>query len=116
VSRAAQGLRAWLLQRFTAIYVALYLIVLLAFVGSHGAFSYSEWRAWLATPWSGVTTALFVLAVSFHVWIGIRDVLIDYVHAIWLRLLFMSVTALILLCSLLWVVRALTLAAAGAPG
>jgi succinate dehydrogenase hydrophobic anchor subunit len=45
--------------------------------------------------------------------VGIRDVLIDYIHAVWLRLLLMAVTALVLLTSLLWIVRALTLAAIG---
>jgi succinate dehydrogenase / fumarate reductase membrane anchor subunit len=59
----------------------------------------------------GVATALFALAVLLHVWVGIRDVLIDYIHAVWLRLLLMAVTALVLLTSLLWIVRALTLAA-----
>jgi succinate dehydrogenase / fumarate reductase membrane anchor subunit len=113
VSRAAQGLRAWLLQRFTAIYLAVYLTVVLAVGASRESFTYTAWRTWLGEPGMGVATALFALAVLLHVWVGIRDVLIDYVHAIWLRLLFMAVTALVLLGSLLWIVRALTLAALG---
>jgi len=60
-----------------------------------------------------VSTTLFATALLLHVWVGIRDVLIDYMHAVWLRLLFMSVTALVLVVSLLWVVRALALAAVG---
>ena len=113
MSRAAQGLRAWLLQRFTAIYLALYLLAVLFYGTVRGGFSYSEWRAWLGGPLMGVTTALFALAILLHVWVGIRDVLIDYVHPVWLRLLLMSITALVLLSSLLWIVRALTLAATG---
>jgi succinate dehydrogenase / fumarate reductase membrane anchor subunit len=64
----------------------------------------------------GVTTALCALAILLHVWVGIRDVLIDYIHAVWLRLLLMAATALVLLTSLLWIVRALTLAAIGSMG
>ncbi len=111
MSRAAQGLRAWLLQRFTAIYLAIYLLVLVVVIAGREAFTYHEWRDWLGGPWMGIGTTLFVLAVLLHVWVGIRDVLIDYMHAVWLRLLFMAITALVLLGSLLWVVRALALAA-----
>jgi succinate dehydrogenase / fumarate reductase membrane anchor subunit len=113
VSRAAQGLRAWLLQRFTAIYLALYLVAVLVYAVAHDELSYVEWRTWIGQPWMGVATALFALALLLHVWVGMRDVLIDYVKAVWLRLLLMGAGALILLASLLWTVRALTLAATG---
>jgi len=113
MSRAAQGLRAWLLQRFTAIYLAVYLIVIVAVVAGTDAFTYQQWRDWLSGPWMSIGTTLFALAILLHVWVGIRDVLIDYIHAVWLRLLFMAGTALVLLASLLWVIRALTLAAIG---
>jgi len=113
MSRAAQGLRAWLLQRFTAIYLAVYLLVVVSVIAGRETVSYAEWRDWLGGPWMGVGTTLFALAVLLHVWVGIRDVLIDYMHAVWLRLLFMAATALVLLVSLLWVVRALALAAIG---
>jgi len=113
MSRAAQGLRAWLLQRFTAIYLGLYLIVVISVIAGSEAFTYREWRDWLGGPWMGVSTTLFALALLLHAWVGMRDVLIDYVHAVWLRLIFMSLTALLLLGSLLWVVRALALAAIG---
>jgi len=116
VSRAAQGLRAWLLQRFTAIYLAVYLVSVLTTVGLGGSLSYSEWRSWLGGAPMGVATALFAVAVLLHVWVGMRDVLIDYIHAVWLRLLLMAVTALVLLGSLLWIARALTLAAIGGVG
>ena len=113
MSRAAQGLRAWLLQRFTAIYLAVYLLSVLAYGAARDELSFAQWRAWMGQPWMGVTTVLFALALLLHVWVGIRDVLIDYIHAIWLRLLLMAATALVLLASLLWTVRALTLAALG---
>jgi succinate dehydrogenase / fumarate reductase membrane anchor subunit len=61
----------------------------------------------------GITTALFALSVLVHGWVGVRDVLIDYVHAIWLRLLLLAATGLVLVGSLLWVLRALVLAATG---
>ena len=111
MSRAAQGLRAWLLQRFTAVYLTVYLIAAVVWLMSRDTLGYTDWHNGFAQPWLGVATVIFVMAMLLHVWVGIRDVLIDYVHAVSLRLLFMAATALVLLGSMLWVMRALTLAA-----
>jgi len=111
MSRAAQGLRAWLLQRFTAIYLAAYLLAVLTHFSLQKDLDYVAWHAWFATPWLGVATGLFTLALLLHVWVGIRDVLIDYVHTIWLRLSFMAITAVVLLGSAMWVLRTLLLTA-----
>jgi succinate dehydrogenase / fumarate reductase membrane anchor subunit len=104
-------LRAWLLQRITAVYLAGYIVGTLLYLLTLNTVDFPVWHNWLASPWMGVATTLFTLALLLHVWVGIRDVLIDYVHMVSLRLLFMVVTALILLGSLLWVIRALTIAA-----
>jgi succinate dehydrogenase / fumarate reductase membrane anchor subunit len=113
VSRTAQGLRTWLVQRFTAIYLALYVLAIPIFAALSGPLDYDRWKAWLGAPWVGIATALFAVAVLLHGWIGVREVLIDYVHALWLRLLLLAASGLVLLGSLLWVLRALVLAATG---
>jgi succinate dehydrogenase / fumarate reductase membrane anchor subunit len=111
MSRAAQGLRAWLLQRFTAIYIAAFLLVSVAARIAGSGETYSQWRALFQLPWVSVATAIFAMAVLLHAWVGIRDVLIDYVHAVWLRLSLLALTGLVLLASLLWALRALALVA-----
>lgn len=111
MSRAAQGLRAWLLQRLTAVYVALYLLTAFLLVYLRSPLTYQQWAAWLGEPLMGTATALFAFAVLLHAWVGVRDVLIDYIHAVWLRLLLMSLCGLVLLTSLILVIRALALAA-----
>ena len=111
MSRAAQGLRAWLLQRFTALYLAAYLLVMAGSLLAIGSPTYSQWRELFQLPLASVATAIFAIAVFLHAWVGVRDVLIDYVHAVWLRLSLLALTALVLLASLLWVVRALALVA-----
>jgi succinate dehydrogenase / fumarate reductase membrane anchor subunit len=116
MSRAAQGLRGWLMQRVTAVYLAVYLLAMLVALLLRDAQGYSAWRDWFAQPWTGVMTAIFAMAVVLHVWVGIRDVLIDYVHAVSLRLLLLAVFALVLLGSLLWVLRALALATLAGAG
>ena len=109
---AAQGLRAWLLQRATAVYLAMYLVVVPAMLALRWPFDFTQWRAFFAGSLMSVATSLFALALLLHVWVGIRDVLIDYVHAVWLRLTMMALTGLVLLGCLLWVVRVLAITAA----
>jgi len=116
VSRAAQGLRAWLLQRFTALYLGIYFVTVLIAFQSRDSWDYAAWREWMGNPMMGVATTLFLLAVLLHVWVGVRDVLIDYIHAAGLRLIFMAGTALLLSASLLWILRALGLAALAPSG
>ncbi len=116
MSRAAQGLRAWLLQRFTALYLALYVVSVLMVFFTGDNWNYAEWHNWISQPLMGIATVLFLLAVLLHAWVGVRDVLIDYIHIAWLRLIFMAGTALMLLVSLLWILRALSLAALLPPG
>jgi len=113
MSRTAQGLRAWLVQRFSAVYLAAYLLVAAVCLLIRPAPDYARWRDWFAQPLAGVLTAIFLLAVLLHTWIGVREVLVDYVHPVWLRLLLLALTGLVLLASLLWVLRALTLVALG---
>ncbi|MDT8387596.1 MAG: succinate dehydrogenase, hydrophobic membrane anchor protein [Thiogranum sp.] len=108
--------RTWLLQRFTAIYLAVFLLSLFGYMAWHGPFTFAQWQSWFAHPVMAVASILFVIAALLHAWIGVRDVLIDYIHAAWLRLMLMALIALVLLASLLWVLRALALAAGTMTG
>ena len=110
MSRAAQGLRAWLAQRFTAVYLGLYVLISLAAWLPGASADYAAWVGWFGQPLVAIATALAAMALLVHAWIGVRDVLIDYVHALWLRLALMALTALVLGGSLLWLLRALALA------
>lgn len=110
MSRRASGLRAWLLQRISAVYLALYVVYfLLANAGRESG--YAAWRAWLAEPLPLLAMALFFIALAVHVWVGMRDVIVDYVHQVGWRLLLLSLVGLVLAASLLWVWLALAEAA-----
>ena len=70
MSRAAQGLRAWLLQRFTAIYLALYFVSVLVVFFRRDTWDHAAWLDWMSQPLMGISTVLFLLAVLLHVWVG----------------------------------------------
>ncbi|MGB5252279.1 MAG: succinate dehydrogenase, hydrophobic membrane anchor protein [Sedimenticolaceae bacterium] len=110
MSRKASGLKAWAIQRLTAIYIgvfSLYLVLVLLFAAPD---DYSAWRAWLSGPVVSVALLLYVVSVMMHAWIGVRDVLIDYIHPIAIRATLLGVVALSLVAMGLWAAQALLLA------
>lgn len=102
MSRPAHGLNTWLLQRVSALYLAAFVLYLLAHFLLDSPADYVQWRAWVAQPL--VSTAFGVAAVMLvaHVWVGVRDVLMDYVHSLSLRIVLLASVAFGLLASVLW--------------
>ncbi len=98
----AQGMRAWLLQRFSAAYLALFVLAAVLWLATGGSADYSGWRALLGRPVVSVAFALFFLSLFFHAWVGIRDVLMDYVPNLKLRLLLLVAVALLLMGLAVW--------------
>jgi succinate dehydrogenase / fumarate reductase membrane anchor subunit len=107
LSRPTHGLRDWLLQRISAVYLAGFLVFVILHVSLRPAHTYQEWHAWFAHPAMTVASAAFVLAVLLHGWLGMRDVVLDYVHRLWLRLLLLSLIGLLLTGCGLWALHIL---------
>ena len=75
------GMRAWLVQRVSAVYLFLFVVFALAeFADAPSQWSYAAWRDWVLAPWVSVAVLLFFTALLLHAWVGLRDVILDYVH------------------------------------
>ncbi len=109
MSRKLSGLRAWVLQRATAIYIGLFSIVFLLVLLISPPNDYAQWRDWFADPLVGIATLVFIVSILLHAWVGIRDILMDYVKPLWLRLAFLTGVALGLLTWGLWASQSLIL-------
>jgi succinate dehydrogenase / fumarate reductase membrane anchor subunit len=68
---------------------------------------YVQWKAWLAQPWVWMSTALFFVALFTHAWVGLRDVILDYVSNTAIRLIMLVGLGAFLISLTLWVFRAL---------
>ena len=106
---AHYGLRDWLSQRVTAGLMALFtLIVLLQVIFSRGPIGYDKWAGIFATQWMKVLTFTVIVSLLWHVWVGIRDVLMDYVTSlVWLRLLLQIFTIVWLTGCAGWAIQVL---------
>lgn len=109
MSRKASGLKAWAVQRLTAIYIGLFALYFVAALLFDAPTGFVEWRAWLGGPVVSVAMLLFIVTILMHAWIGVRDVLIDYVHPIAIRAALLGVIGLSLVAIGLWAAQALIL-------
>jgi succinate dehydrogenase / fumarate reductase, membrane anchor subunit len=84
---AHYGMRDWLSQRVTAVLMALFTIVVLAqLLLTRGPIGYDKWAGIFAAQWMKVLTFSVIAGLLWHVWVGMRDVLMDYVKPVWMRL------------------------------
>ncbi len=83
---AHYGLRDWLSQRVTACLMALFTIVVIVQVLLPGAMGYDKWAGIFAAQWMKVLTFIVIVSLLHHVWVGMRDVWMDYVKPVVVRL------------------------------
>jgi succinate dehydrogenase / fumarate reductase membrane anchor subunit len=110
VSGHSEGLRVWLLQRISAIYLGGYLLYVLTHFWLHPWPDYTEWHAWFTQPAIAIASAVFVLALLLHGWVGLRDVILDYVHHLGTRMVLLTLINFLLISCGLWAMRILIMA------
>jgi len=104
---AHYGLRDWLGQRVTAVIITVYTILLLGILLWNGRFDYATWRALFAGGAFRAATFVFAVAVLYHAWVGVRNILMDYIKPAGVRL----VLQVIVICALIgyagWTIQVL---------
>ncbi|MEC5342118.1 succinate dehydrogenase membrane anchor subunit [Brenneria populi] len=80
------GVQDWLLLRASAIVIVLYVIYLIGFVVSADSITYEVWRAFFSMALTKVFTLLTLFSILVHAWIGMWQVLTDYIKPLALRL------------------------------
>jgi succinate dehydrogenase / fumarate reductase membrane anchor subunit len=83
---AHYGLKDWLAQRITAVVMAVYTLILLVMFFKAGDFSYVGWAGMFARQWFKVATMVTFLALFYHAWVGMRDILMDYIKPVAIKL------------------------------
>jgi succinate dehydrogenase / fumarate reductase membrane anchor subunit len=84
---AHYGLRDWLAQRITAALMALFtLLVLAQLILTSGPIGYDKWAGIFSSQWMKALTFTIIVALLWHVWVGMRDIWMDYVKPVGLRL------------------------------
>ena len=104
---AHYGLRDWLSQRVTALIMALFTLALVVQILLPGPMGYEKWSGIFSAQWMKLLTFVTVLALLMHVWVGVRDILMDYVKPMVARLLLQVATLVWLIGCAGWAIQAL---------
>jgi succinate dehydrogenase / fumarate reductase membrane anchor subunit len=104
---AHYGLRDWLSQRITALLMALYTLVLVVQLLFGPKLGYERWSAIFSAQWMRFATFVVIVALAVHAWVGMRDVWMDYIKPMWLRLLLQVATIVWLVGCTGWAVQVL---------
>lgn len=85
---AHYGIRDWLVQRITAVLIVLFTLVLLAqVIFTSAPLDYALWSGIFQAQWMRILTFVVVIALLWHAWVGVRDIWMDYVQPVGLKLL-----------------------------
>ena len=107
VTGAHYGLRDWLAQRVTAGLMALFTVVLLLQVLLGGPMGYDRWAGIFAAQWMKVFTFVVIVSLLYHAWVGVRDIWMDYIKPVGIRLALQVATIAWLVGCLGWAVQVL---------
>lgn len=73
------GIHEWLLVRFSAVLMLLYLIYLLCFIFFSASLSYSDWYNFFSNKSTKIFSILTLFSVLSHTWVGMRHIIEDYI-------------------------------------
>ena len=73
------GVHDFILVRATAIVLTLYIIYMVGFFATSGELTYEVWIGFFASAFTKVFTLLALFSILIHAWIGMWQVLTDYV-------------------------------------
>jgi succinate dehydrogenase / fumarate reductase membrane anchor subunit len=104
---AHYGLRGWLVQRVSAVVMTVYAALFAAALASARPADHAAWKAFFAQGWMRIATLLFFASLFLHAWVGMRDILMDYVKPTGLRLALEVLVILVLVGCAGWAVQIL---------
>ena len=99
---AHYGLKDWLAQRATAVVMVVSAAVVAAAAWVVGPAGFEEWRGFVRSGVVRLALMLFVTALVWHAFIGVRDIVMDYLPGHFFRLGKMVGAFVYLLVCWLW--------------
>jgi len=104
---AHYGLRDWLAQRVTGVVMALFTLAVIVQILLPGEMGYDKWAGMFSRQWMKVLTFIAIVSLLWHAWVGVRDILMDYVKPLGARLALEAATIVWLVGCAGWAVQVL---------
>lgn len=96
------GVRDWVIQRISAVILAVYTVVLLGWLACNGNADYAAWRGFMTSFPMKILSLLAILSLVTHSWVGMWTIFTDYVKLSGLRLLLQTAMILALFVYGFW--------------
>ena len=103
------GSRDWIVQRISAVVLAVYSVVLLGFFLTHGNVTFFDWSQFMMSSPMRLFSLIAILALAGHAWVGMWTVFTDYITtgklggiAAGLRLVLQTLMIIAILVFLFW--------------
>ena len=107
VTGAHYGLRDWLIQRVTAVVMILFVLLVAGYLLLLPRVDYDVWTSLFSNNITRSFALLFLLSLFYHAWIGVRDIVMDYIKPASVRLFVHVAVILALLMYTIWSVQIL---------
>lgn len=105
VTGAHYGLLDWLIQRVTAVVMTVYVLLSISWLIIFSPQDYNGWKEIFSNQWIRIFTFLTFISLCWHAWIGIRNILMDYIHRTSIRLLIQVLVILSLFFYTVWAIE-----------
>jgi succinate dehydrogenase / fumarate reductase membrane anchor subunit len=99
---AHYGLKDWIIQRATAVIMAVYAVLIAIVLCAVRPSTFEAWQGVFANGVVQFLTFLFFVSLFCHAWIGVRDIWMDYVKSTGLRLTLHVLTVTVLVGYTAW--------------
>ena len=105
---AHYGTRDWLSQRITAGLMAVFTLLLIGqVIFSTGPVGYDKWAGMFSPQWMKILTFAVIVALLQHTWVGMRDIWMDYIKPVAMRLTLQVFTIIWLVACAGWSIQVL---------
>ena len=104
---AHYGFRDWLAQRVTGVLMALFTVILLLQVLVGKPMGYDKWAGIFSAQWMKVFTFVVIVSLLYHAWVGMRDIWMDYIKPVGLKLALQVFTIVWLVGCAGWAIQVL---------
>jgi succinate dehydrogenase / fumarate reductase membrane anchor subunit len=83
------------------------LLLLGQVIFTKGPVGYEQWAGIFSAQWMKMLTFTVIIALLFHVWVGVRNIWMDYIKPVGLRLCLQTFTLVWLISCAGWAIQIL---------
>ena len=101
------GLSDWLVQRMSAVILAVYSVFMVGYLLVNPQLDFAQWHALFSMTSMRTFSLMALLSLGAHCWIGLWSISTDYLKPFTLRFVFQMVVGLLMFIYTVWGVQLL---------